>query len=69
MPVRQMVLRSSTGVEEDVAILQVLSVGAMLQMLLEGITALDGRYRRFVHFASFLAFVGHVELVRDLWLR
>lgn len=66
MLVRQGVLRSSIGVEEDVAILQILHVGAVLQMLLEGITALNGRYGRFVHFASFLTFVGHVELVLDL---
>lgn len=35
--------RCSIGVEEDVAVLQVLGIGTSLEMLLKGVAALDGR--------------------------
>ena len=38
-----MVLRGSIGLRENVSVLEILSVGAHLEMLLEGFFALDGR--------------------------
>jgi hypothetical protein len=35
-------LRSRVGVEEDVSVLEVLRIGSMLKVLLEGIASFDG---------------------------
>jgi hypothetical protein len=59
--------RRSVGVEKDVAVLQVLSIGAMLQMLLKGVAALDWRNRRFIDHGSPLVFVGHSANIRSLY--
>jgi hypothetical protein len=60
------VLRSSIGIEKDVAVLQILGFGAVLQMLLKGVAALDWRDGRFINSARLLVFVGHLEFYDDL---
>jgi hypothetical protein len=57
------VSRSSIGIKEDIAILQILSFGTGSQMLLKGVAALDWRDGGFVDFRVLLGFVSHIELV------
>lgn len=56
-PLYSNLLRSSIRVQQDVPVLQVLCLGPCLEMLLEGITALDGRDGRFVD--RFLGLICH----------
>jgi hypothetical protein len=55
--------RGSVGVEKNVAVLQVLSIRAMLQMLLEGVSALDWRNRCFIDLGRPLVFLSHSDSI------
>ena len=43
------ILRCGIGVEEDVPVLEILRSGSVLQVLLEGVTMLDGRDRGLIN--------------------